>query len=64
LDPRNKYTVLVPDAPGATLRPGGRLLLIGTPRDDDLKVSPGGWAPEFMVELNGPGKCSSGSPTS
>jgi parallel beta-helix repeat protein len=46
-------TVVVAAAPGVTKFPDGRLVIVGTNGDDDIKVNPGGGAPEIKVNFNG-----------
>ncbi len=46
-------TVVVGATPGMTLLPGGRLVIVGTSGNDEIKVNPGGGASEIKVKLNG-----------
>ncbi|QDU21299.1 PKD domain-containing protein [Urbifossiella limnaea] len=47
------HLVTVGAPSGVTLLPGGLLVIVGTSCDDDIKVNPGGGAPEIKVKLNG-----------
>ncbi len=46
-------SVAVAAVAGITLLPGGLLVIVGTDAADDIKVNPGGGAPDIKVKMNG-----------
>jgi PKD repeat protein len=48
-----QHQVVVAAVAGATLLPGGRLVIVGTDGADKIMVNPGGGAPEIKVKVNG-----------